>query len=110
MSVGESGNKLPYKSVNYSVLECMKYGGIPIVRNKSLVDGLITKENVIIVDEENIVNSISEKVNFVMKNFNIFSEMKEKNFDLLKREFDHVMITKKYIDLITGENNENIQL
>lgn len=55
MSVGELGSKMPenYRSVNYSVLECMKYGGVPVVRYRS-VQPPFTKDSFLVCDESDV--------------------------------------------------------
>jgi len=118
LSVGELGTKMftdfnqmtlfgekakTYKSVNYVPLESMKYGTIPIVRQHSLVDGLLTKENCIVLPESNLIENTAKTINQVIEKFDqyldVYGVMINNNFELLKKEYDANKNVRKIIDM-----------
>lgn len=122
LSVGELGNKLSklsipsrqlslfeptvattelsYKSLNYVPLEAMKYGAIPIVRNYSLLDGIVTEENVVVVDEDNLVENTALAINDVILSWDAYEDMRKKNFTLLKTHYNNEENAKKLLKLL----------
>lgn len=58
LSVGELGTKkgISYRSINYAVLECMKYGGVPVVQFYSVLPPF-EEGNFLVVDHNDIVQS-----------------------------------------------------
>jgi len=92
-----------YKSLDYVQLEAMKYGAVPIVKKCSVLPGLIGEENLVIVDEDRPVESVAEKINDVVGNFDDYKPMIKRNFKLLKEQFDAVENTKKIIGIYMEE-------
>jgi len=103
LSVGELGSRLSkvskYRSLNYVPLEAMMYGAIPVVREYSLLSDIITKDNVVLVDESDLVNSTAKKVNEVIENYESFTDMISRNHDLLRKFYDRKENAKKLLDI-----------
>jgi hypothetical protein len=99
LSVGELGSKLGdgYRSLNYVPIEAMKYGAIPVVRKHSLINGMVTKDNVILVEEGDLIGETAKKVNEAVGNFDSYKDMIENNFFLLKVYHDRKENTSKIL-------------
>jgi len=111
LSVGEHGSILSkqgsYKSLNYVPIEAMKYASIPIVRDYSLLDDIITEDNVLLVDEKDIVKSTASLVNEAINNYDSYSDMIDRNFDVVKKNFDRKSNAKKLLSLLDGKPKHN---
>lgn len=88
------------KSTDYSVLETMKYGGIPVVRATMGITGILGENNFLVVSEGNIVKSLAEKVNYVVELFDDFKGLREKNLEILKRHFDKRVVAKRVLSVL----------
>lgn len=101
LSVGELGGRKgkDYRSLNYSVLECMKYGGVPVTRFYSTLPPF-TNENFLIVDEEQIVQSTSTLCLDAVKNYNTLKlkAMRSCNRDILLEHYEASKVAKSLIE------------
>lgn len=103
LSIGEGGSNNDLKTfvnINYAVIEAMTYGAVPIVRKYAVIKDLTDNDNVLVVDDNNIIDSTAEKVNEVVENFSSYRSMIRRNHEMLRKNFDHVKIAKKYLDLL----------
>jgi len=105
MSVGEMGDTflkkgIPYRSLNYSVIEAMKYGSIPIVRASSLLSPSVYHEDVVLVGEENIEKDLAANVINVVINYDNFKDMIDRNIGLVRTYFDCVRNVQKFLELL----------
>ena len=85
----------------------MKYGCIPIVRDYSLLPGIVTEKNVVLVDESNLIPSVSQKVNEVIGNYSSYTDMIKRNQALLKKYYDRKDNAQKLLNLL--EANEKTE-
>lgn len=100
LSTGELGSKIGgnYRSMDYSILECMKYGGIPICRFYSVLSPIFQDDNFVLLDEKDLIGSTAEKINHVIQNFDKFINVIDTNFEILKNNYDSTIVAKKILE------------
>lgn len=98
LSTGELGSKIGGRSIDYSILECMKYGGVPICRFFSVVPPMFKNDNFVLLDENNLISSTAEKINHVIQKFDSFNSMIDINFEVLKNNYDSAIVAKRVLE------------
>jgi len=97
LSVGESGTKTGYPSVNYVILEAIKYGAVPIVRMQSVIPRIWSPLDFFIVEEPNLIESVSSAVNDVCNNYERYEQMVKGAQEKLKMYYDNKVVAQKVI-------------
>ena len=99
LSVGELGTKkgLEYKSVNYSILECMKHGGIPVVRHYSVMPPF-NEDSFLIVDEEGLVESTAEQSIRAVQHWDTFQKLRARNRTILRTHYSADKVSRSILE------------
>jgi len=97
LSVGESGTKTGYRSMNYVVLEAIKYGCVPIVRMQSILEKIWSPLDFYIVEEPDLVNSTARAVNEICNNFENYEQMIFGSQKKLKEYYSNEIVAQKVI-------------
>jgi glycosyltransferase involved in cell wall biosynthesis len=98
LSVGESGTKTGYPSVNYSVLEAIKYGSVPVVRMQSVLPRIWSPLDFYVVEEPNLVEATARAVNDICKNYGNYEQMIKGAQEKLKIHYDNKVVAKKILE------------
>jgi len=98
LSVGESGTKTGYPSVNYVILEAIKYGAVPVVRMQSVLPRIWSPLDFRIVEEPDLVNSTAKAVNEICNNFEKYEQMIKGAQEKLKTHYDNKVVAQKVIE------------
>lgn len=101
LSVGELGSIKgkqgeDYRSVNYSLIESMKYGGLQVVRFNSILEPIFNEDNFLVVDDDNLLESLVENIQRGYKDFDTkkMKKMREKNREVLAENYDSIKVVK----------------
>jgi len=98
LSVGESGTKTGYPSVNYVILEAIKYGAVPVVRMQSVLPRIWSPLDFRIVEEPDLVNSTAKAVNEICNNFEKYEQMIKCAQEKLRIHYDNKVVAQKVIE------------
>lgn len=96
LSVGERGSKTGFPSMNYTVLEAIKYGCVPIVRKQSVIPRIWEESDFMIVDEPNLIGSVAKAVDTFCV-YSIQENMILKAQKKLKDHYDNKIVARNVI-------------
>jgi len=95
------GKKLPsLTSINYSVLEGMKYACVPIVCNTSIQEPF-TKDNFVVIPEGNIPQDLAKVLNTF--DYSKYETLIKVNQQILRQHYDRKIVAKNIMDYIEGK-------
>lgn len=100
MATFENYNKYKDKifgAIDYTQFESMKYGSIPIGRRINIDSGLVTEDNILVVNESDIERSLASNINDVVNNWDSYKDMRMRNLELLKK-YDATKVVNKMLN------------
>ena len=96
------------EGLNYVVLECIKYGGIPVIRRDNILKPMWEDKNFIIVEEEEssffglttLEQNLTQQILSGIKNFDEqeFDIIRSKNRDILFEYYDCEVVSRKILE------------
>ena len=93
-------------SIDYTQLEAMKYGSIPIGRQHNIDSGMLTSENIITLKGNDISPVLlADKVNEVIYNWEGYKNMRTNNLKYLKENYDSKIVASRVLSLLDFDNN-----
>lgn len=97
LSVGEKGSKTGYPSMNYTIIEAMRSGCLPIIRNQSVLTRIWSPLDFVVVEEPNLVESTARAVNEVCNNFERYEQTIISNQNKLREFYDNKIVAQSVI-------------